>query len=62
MDFERGEEHRHDFAVRQLVEKSREHIDFLFVLFVNLRKASVFRKALWCSGEVWCAPNHVVCD
>ena len=37
------------FAARQLVEKTREHDDSLFVLFIDLRKAydSVPRSALW---------------
>ena len=41
------------FAARQLVEKSREHGDSLFVLFVDLKNAydSVPRKALWCVLE-----------
>ena len=30
------------FAARQLVEKTREHDDSLFVLFVDLRKANDF--------------------
>ena len=38
------------FAARQLIEKTREHADSLFVLFVDLKKAydSVPRHALWC--------------
>ena len=41
------------FAARQLIEKSREHADSLFVLFVGLKKAydSVPRQALWCVLE-----------
>ena len=37
------------FATRQLMEKTREHEDSLFTLFVDLRKAynSVPRQALW---------------
>ena len=37
------------FVVRQLLEKTREHEDFLFTLFVDLRKAydSIPRQALW---------------
>ena len=37
------------FAARQLIEKSREHADSLFVLFVDLKKAydSVPRQTLW---------------
>ena len=37
------------FVARQLVEKSREHNDSLYILFVDLRKAydSVPRSALW---------------
>ena len=46
------------FAARQLVEKSREHDDSLFVLFVDLKKAydSVPRKALWCVLEKYGVP------
>ena len=37
------------FVARQLFEKSREHDESLFALFVDLRKAydSVSREALW---------------
>ena len=37
------------FVARQLMEKTREHSDSLFLLFVNLKKAygSVPRDALW---------------
>ena len=37
------------FAARQLIEKTREHDDVLFMLFVDLKKAydSVPRRALW---------------
>ena len=37
------------FAARQLIEKTREHADSLFTLFVDLKKAydSVPRQALW---------------
>ena len=46
------------FAVRQLVEKSREHVDSLFVLFLDLKKAydSVPMKALWCVLEKYGVP------
>lgn len=46
------------FAAKQLVEKSREHDEPLFVLFVDLRKAydSVPRKALWCVLERYGVP------
>ena len=37
------------FAARQLIEKTREHADSLFTLFVDLKKAydSIPRQALW---------------
>ena len=37
------------FVARQLIEKTREHEDSLFVMFVDLKKAydSVPRNALW---------------
>ena len=46
------------FVARQLVEKSREHNDSLFILFVDLRKAydSVPRQALWCVLEKYGVP------
>ena len=43
------------FVARQLIEKVREHDDYLFVLFVDLQKAydSVPRMAMWkVLGEV----------
>jgi len=46
-------------AARQLMEKTREHGDHLFLLFVDLKKAydSVPRAALWTILEKWwCAP------
>ena len=53
------------FAARQLFEKSREHDESLFALFVDLQKVydSVPREALWAGyEEEWCASNHVVID
>ena len=46
------------FVARQLVEKTREHDDALFVLFVDLKKAydSVPRLALWCVLEKYGVP------
>ena len=37
------------FVARQLMEKTREHEDSLFIMFINLKKAynSVPRNALW---------------
>ena len=50
------------FAARQLVEKSREHDESLFVLFVDLRKAynSVPRQALWRVLEEYGVPPTMV--
>ena len=50
------------FAVRQLVEKCREHDDSLFILFVDLQKAydSVPRQALWCVLEKYGAPPSML--
>ena len=50
------------FTARQLFEKSREHDDSLFALFVDLRKAydSVCREGV---TEVWCSPwNDAITD
>ena len=46
------------FAARQVIEKSREHADSLFVLFVDLKKAydSVPRQALWSLLEKYGVP------
>ena len=48
------------FTARQLVEKSREHDDPLYILFVDLKKAydSVPRKALWCVLEKCGVPRQ----
>ena len=35
------------FTVRQLFENSREHVDSLFALFVDLRKAYDSERGLW---------------
>ena len=50
------------FTERQLVEKSREHNDPLYILFVDLKKAydSVPRKALWCVLEKYGVPPTMV--
>ena len=50
------------FVARQLVEKTREHNDSLFVLFVDLKKAynSVPRSALWCVLEKYGVPPAMV--
>ena len=49
------------FTARQLFEKSREHDDSLFALFIDLRKAydSVCREGLW---QVRCSPNDAITD
>ena len=41
------------FVARQLLEKSREHDDQLFILFVDLKKAydSVPRRAIWSDNK-----------
>ena len=46
------------FTARQLFEKSREHDEFLFSLFVDLRKAydSISREALWQALEKYDVP------
>ena len=45
------------FVASQLVEKTREHDESLYMLFVDQRKAydSVPRQALW---KVWCATKN----
>ena len=50
------------FAARQLAEKSREHADSLFVLFVDLKKAydSVPRQALWRVLENYGVPPTIL--
>ena len=51
------------FVARQLVEKTREHDDALFVLFLNLKKAynSVPRLAfVVCGGEVRSPSNYAI--
>ena len=50
------------FTAKQLVEKSREHDDPLYSLFVDLKKAydSVPRKALWCVLEKYGVPPTMV--
>ena len=49
------------FTARQLFQKSREHNDSLFALFVDLHKAydSVSIEALW---QVRCSSSAVVTD
>jgi len=51
------------FVARQLLEKTREHGDSLFIMFMDLKKAydSVPRSALWSVlvCEVWSASNNV---
>ena len=43
------------FVIREKVENSREHIEALFVLFVDLRKAYALSEKghVGCTGEVW---------
>ena len=50
------------FAARQLLEKSREHDDTLFILFVDLRKAynSVPREAMWRVFEKYGVPSNML--
>ena len=53
--------HGYDFYRRQLVEKSREHGDPLYILFVDLKAYdSVPRKALWCVLEKYSMPLTMV--
>jgi len=50
------------FAARQLMEKTREHGDCLFLLFVDLKKAydSVPRAALWTILEKCGVPLRIL--
>jgi len=50
------------FAARQLIEKTQEHGDSLFLLFVDLKKAydSVPRAALWTILEKCCVPPRIL--
>ena len=51
------------FVARQLLEKTREHHDTMFTLFVDLRKAydSVPREALWKVLERCGVPPRMLC-